>query len=92
MADFWRIINPEKRTYTWRQGTCASKLKQSRLDYWLISIHMMYEMDKVDIKPSIDSDHSIITLDFYKNETPERGPSFWHFNASLLKDTEYIGK
>jgi exonuclease III len=41
LADFWRVINPNIRRYTWRQGSSATTLKQSRLDYWLVSMHMM---------------------------------------------------
>ena len=47
-------------------------------------------VENVDIGTSLRSDHSIITLNFYKSETTERGPSFWHFNANLLKDKKYI--
>ena len=90
LADFWRLLNPETRSYTWRQGSSAARLKQSRLDYWIVSLHMMYNLESIDIKGSTRSDHSLIDLDFYKSETPVRGPSFWHFNASLLKDKKYI--
>ena len=45
LADFWRLLNPNKRAYTWRQGSSAARLKQSRLDYWLISMNMMYDLD-----------------------------------------------
>jgi hypothetical protein len=90
IADIWRVLNPERRCYTWRQGSSASRLKQSRLDYWLVSVHLMYDLNNVDIKSSIRSDHSMIDIDFYKSDTPDRGPSFWRFNASLLKDKTYI--
>ena len=90
LADVWRILNPNTRCYTWRQGSSLTRLKQSRLDYWLVSVHLMYDLYNVDIKSSMRSDHSLIDLDFYKNESPKRGPSFWRFNASLLRDREYI--
>ena len=92
LADFWRLLNPEKRCYTWRQGSSLARLKQSRLDYWLVSMNLMYELDTIDIKSSTRSDHSLIDIDFYKSNIPKRGPSFWHFNASLLKDTKYVEK
>ena len=92
IADFWRLLNPEKRSYTWRQGKSAATLKQSRIDYWLVNIHMMYDLDIIDIKASSYSDHSLIILDFYRGNEPTRGPSFWRFNASLLKDTAYTDK
>jgi hypothetical protein len=50
----------------------------------------MYNLENVDINDSIRSDHSLITINFYKSETPKRGPSFWKFNADLLKDKKYV--
>jgi hypothetical protein len=81
-------MNPEKRSYTWRQGGSASRLKQSRLDYWIVSAHMLYDL--VDIKPSTGSDHSLIDINFYKKIATDRGPSFWRFNANLLHDKVYV--
>jgi exonuclease III len=90
LADFWRVLNPETRRYTWRQGSSATRLKQSRIDYWIVSLHLMYNLDKVDISSSMRSDHSLIELSFFKSKTPKRGPSFWQFNASLLRDNKYV--
>ena len=92
LADCWRLLNPNKRCYTWRQGSSLARLKQSRLDYWIVSMNMMYNLDEVDIKSSIGSDHSLIDINFYKSNTPQRGPSFWNFNASLLKEPQYVNQ
>jgi hypothetical protein len=90
LVDIWRMLNPDLKRYTWRQGKSAKNLKQSRLDYWLVSAHMVYDLESVDISHSTRSDHSLISLNFYKNKSPARGPSFWHFNANLLKDQNYV--
>jgi exonuclease III len=90
LIDFWRVTNPNKKCYTWRQGSSAARLKQSRLDYWLVSTHLMYNLESVDIKTSIRSDHSLIDINFFKSDAPQRGPSFWRFNATLLKDNNYV--
>jgi arginine decarboxylase-like protein len=90
LADYWRVLNPNTRRYTWRQGHSKTTLRQSRIDHWLVSIHMMYDLENVDILSSIRSDHSLIELNFYKQDVSQRGPSFWRFNASLLKDSDYI--
>jgi hypothetical protein len=90
LVDIWRMLNPNVKRYTWRQGKSATTLKQSRLDYWLVSAHMIYDLNLVDISTSTRSDHSLISLDFYKSDIPKRGPSFWHFNANLLKDQAYV--
>jgi exonuclease III len=90
LVDIWRMLNPDRRCYTWRQGRSALNLKQSRLDYWLVSAHMTYDLQYVDINSSARSDHSLITIGFFKTCVPDRGPSFWHFNANLLKDHNYV--
>jgi exonuclease III len=92
LIDIWRVLNPEVRRYTWRQGSSASRLKQSRLDYWLVSVHMVYDLNTVDIKASTGSDHSLIDINFYKTETAKRGPSFWRFNTSLLQEEKYVNQ
>jgi hypothetical protein len=89
LTDIWRTLNPNTRRYTWRQGKSADTLKQSRLDYWIISTHMIYDLNKVDIKPGFRSDHSLIEIYFQGHQDQDRGPSFWHFNASLLKNKDY---
>jgi exonuclease III len=90
LADFWRLNNPSTRQYTWRQGGSNSTLKQSRLDYWIVSSHLMFQLENVTIGPGIRSDHSLISINFFKSHAPDRGPGYWRFNASLLKDTEYV--
>jgi exonuclease III len=89
LCEIWRTLNPDTKRYTWRRGGSLSKLQQSRLDYWLISTHMIYDLKSVDIKTGFRSDHSLIDINFQGHETKDRGPSYWRFNASLLKDNKY---
>jgi exonuclease III len=89
ITDIWRTLNPESKRYTWRQGKTTATLKQSRLDYWLISTHMIYELSNVDISPGFRSDHSLIELSFKAANTSDRGPSYWRFNSNLLTNTDY---
>jgi len=88
-VDIWRILNPEVKKYTWR-GNTRNGLVFSRLDFWLTSMHMIYDLNDVDIRPGIKSDHSIITLSFQIKESQKRGRGFWKFNSALLKDMDYI--
>ena len=85
--DIWRIRNPEKRQYTWRQEI---PLVQRRLDYWLISDCMQGFIEHADIIPTIKSDHSAITLQINSIEDKVRGPSHWLFNSSILEDETCI--
>ena len=86
LIDVWRIINPETKRYTWRRNT---PLQQSRLDYWLISAHMLYNMKTTNIKAGFKTDHSLIQISFECNSSEKRGPGFWKFNSSLLTDDDF---
>ncbi|KAL9975265.1 hypothetical protein ACROYT_G012410 [Oculina patagonica] len=87
LVDIWRIRNPDKRQFTWRQ---KRPRVQRRLDYWLISDCLQDFIEHADIIPSIKSDHSAITLQINTIEDKVRGPSHWVFNSSLLEDDTYI--
>ena len=86
LIDAWRISNPDLRHFTWRR---KNPLQQSRLDYWMISSHMLYNMTDIDIAPAFKSDHSPIKIKFECKNKDVRGPGFWKFNASLLDDGDY---
>jgi exonuclease III len=87
IVDAWRSLNPNCRRYTWRQNHPRI---QSRLDYFLLSGELLYIIDKCDIKPSIKTDHSLLQISINLIEEERRGPGFWKFNCSLLKDENYI--
>ncbi len=89
LIDIWRTLYPDVKRFTWR-GNTKCGIIQSRLDYWLISRHMTYDLDSVDVKPSIKSDHSIISVSFKIRNTQLRGKNFWKFNKSLLRDKSYV--
>jgi len=88
LCDIWRDKNSDKFGFTWH---CKKSKIFSRLDYWFISDHLANNVNKTDILPTINSDHSIIKLSV-KLSTPKRGPSYWKFNSSLLKDKEFVNK
>ena len=87
LSDVWRIHNPVTKRFTWRQ---SKPLVQSRLDYFLISINLMQNVKQCEIKPSIKTDHSLLSLKIKLKFGEKRGPGFWKFNASLLKDEIFI--
>ena len=86
LLDIWRIKNNDIKKYTWRQ---SSYRKQSRLDFFLVSETFIHTVLKADIVPGYRTDHSGILLKLKINEN-ERGPGYWKFNCSLLKDKEYV--
>ena len=80
LVDIWRIRNPTVTRFTWRQ---KKPIIRWRLDYWLVSDSLQDDIDSVDIKTSIKSDHSAIIDDL------EKGPNFWKFNPNLVNDSAY---
>ena len=87
LVDIWRVRNPESKRFTWRQ---KNPFIQRRLDYWLISDACQDDIEKSDIIPSINSDHSAIFLHFNSLDKQKHGPSFWKFNASLTDDNDFV--
>ena len=87
LIDIWRIHNPDKRQFTWRQKT---PIIQQRIDFWLISDELQDDIKKADIIPAIRTDHSAISLSVNSLKDQPFGPSYWKFNSSLLDDDTYI--
>ena len=85
LKDIWRHQHPTKSGFTWRR---RRPLVQCRLDFFLISFGLVNLIEKCDILPSLNSDHSMITCKIVLNNS-ERGPGYWKLNTSLLMDTEY---
>ena len=89
--DVWRYLNPELRRFTRREMTKAG-LVQSRLDYFLISIHLLYDFSRQDIAPGIKSDHSLVYFQLEIENSQKPGRGFFKFNSTLLKDLSYVKK
>ena len=87
LVDVWRAKNPNSKRYTWRSN---NPLVQTRLDYWLISATLMYNVTDCEIKPSIKSDHCLISLAISRNLNTKKGPGLWKFNSSLLQNDDYV--
>ena len=85
MSDVWRTLHPDKRVFTWHRGN-----KRARLDYFFIAEHLLNCVDKADILPGIQSDHSLSRVCFSTRRTNVRGRGFWKFNATLLHDKHYV--
>ena len=88
MVDIWRVLNPEKKQYTWRQRNISV---QCRLDYFIISTSLINIISSTEITHGFRSDHSFVSLELGK-ENITRGPGFFKLNTSLLLQKEYINK
>ena len=89
LVDIYRLVYPEKRAYSWRK---FNTIKQSRLDYFIISDSLVSLVNFVDILPGYRSDHSIICLYINTNQMNNTKKTYWKFNNSLLKDKPFIEK
>ena len=87
LVDVWRVLNPAVRRYTWRQN---SPFVQSRIDYFLVSAELLYDIVKCEIKPSIKTDHSILNISIKLHNEQRRGPGFWKLNVNILRDAVYL--
>lgn len=85
LADIWRILNPEKRRFTWR--TKKANI-QCRLDFFLISSSLCTGIENADILLGYKTDHSLVTTNTNTKSNP-RGPCFWKLNTSLFEE-EYV--
>ena len=55
LSNIWRMRNPRELKFTRRENSRAG-LVQSRLDYFLISIQLSYNISNSTIKPGLKSD------------------------------------
>ena len=86
LVDTFRNLYPKLNRYTWRKPNSD---KMARLDYFIVSNHLMDLIPETNIKYGHRSDHSIIELQIQLNKF-QRGPGTWKFNSSLLKDKSYV--
>ena len=86
LIDAYRELHPDVKKFTRFQ---INPLIASRLDYFLVSKNLYFQVKECDIVPSLKSDHKIVTLLVHHNSSP-RGRGYWKFNNNLLLDDEYI--
>ena len=88
LVDIWRQRNPKSELFTFH--TRGGELIQSRLDFWLLSGFLSPFVKHCEIRPSIKTDHSMITMQLEGELWNKRGSGFWKFNSSLLHDQHYV--
>ncbi len=84
-TDIWRVLNPNRKRYTWK----GSEGKRGRLDYFLISENLSVLCNKPNISPGYRSDHNLVSIEMELSDQT-RGRGIWKFNNSLLTDPNYI--
>ena len=89
LCGIFRVHNPELHRFSLRQ---KSLLIQQHLDYFLVSSELQEDVSKININPSIGSDHSILYLNISLSKHANRGRGYWKFNNSILEDTIFVEK
>ena len=86
-VDPWRLLNPDKRLYTWSRS--KPTLSFSHLDFWLVPLEIFQQVTHADILPGFLSDHSIIVLKIQILQN-ERGDGYWKLNDKILENEAYV--
>ena len=88
LYDTWRLFHPDVKEFTWSR---SSPFVARRLDYILSSSSIYDRVFECFIVSLSGTDHRGCSTRIRLCDTDsERGPGTWHFNGSLLKDTEYV--
>ena len=85
LVDIWRIQHKDIRQYTWHT---KSRDKQSRLDFFLVSEHLVSYILDSNIEPGYRTDHSIVSICF-DTKMQKKGKGLWKLNVSLLRNSDY---
>ena len=88
-CDIYRIRNPHKKRFTFRQKTRAKEIVHRRLDYIFLSNCLQENAKNIDILPSFLSDHSPVLLTLGASKNNRRGKGLWKFNNSLLQEETF---
>ena len=85
LCDIWRIKNPTKKLYTFRQNHSSGFINR-RLDYIFISNKLQKFFNGADIIPAFKTNHSSVLVTIFSYTFFKPGPGLWKFNNSLIKD------
>ena len=86
ISDIFRIRNPKSKRFTFRQKNKSNERIHRRLDYIFLSNSLQEFAQKVEVLPSLLSDHSPVMLTLEKLNANKRGKGLWKLNNSLLQD------
>ena len=88
LLDIYRQFHADTKLFTYE--TKNSKLK-SRIDFFLVSRPISYDVKRTEVRSSIAPDHKAIFLGMELQSELKRGPGTWKFNnTNLLEDQDYI--
>ena len=86
LYDTWRLFNPDNKEYTWHR---KSPMIARRLDYIFSNSDLFDKIISCEIMSAPATDHRAVIAEVQFTQV-KRGPYYWKFNNSLLKDIEYV--
>ena len=91
LVDAWTIKDQTHPGFTWRRKKGQNEILSERLDYFLLENSIAQYVYDVKVWPGYRSDHSLVLLEL-KFHVANRGPGYWKFNTSLLRNVDFIEK
>ena len=86
VIDIWRHKNPNEAEYSWESNT--RDISSSRIDYIFLTKNLSFRTEKCCIRSAPISDHKSVIVNI-KCLDNKRGPTYWKFNVSYLKDKKF---
>ena len=88
LTDIWRVLHKDEKDFTWsRQNPFVAR----RLDYCFLSDSVISDCISCEHRSIANTDHKTVEV-VLNSEEFRRGPGYWKFNNSFLKDTEFVRK
>ena len=70
LVDMWRKFHPNEALFTWHHQSSAI---QGRLDYWLVSKHLLPHVKECNIIPVSFSDYSAVSFNIQSDDFIKKG-------------------
>ena len=86
LTDIWRLFHNSEKEYTWSK---QQPFIARRLDYCFINHELVGSCSACEIIQAPSTDHKAIMLEI-NNSHFKRGPGYWRFNNSHLKDPLFL--
>ena len=87
LIDTYRYVNPKLKGYTYIHS--SDQMRNSRIDYILISAALADAALHSSILPCPAPDHKALTINLVFNKN-KRGKGYWKLNNALLKEQDYV--
>ena len=76
ICDIWRIINPKRQNFTFRQNHSSGFIER-RLDYIFVSNCLQEFANYTDVLPPISTDNSPVLISLSNNNSDNNGRGLW---------------